>query len=220
MQSIRQVISQVRNKLNALKLDDRISNKLIHQTLLNYAEILIKRDSDSRKIFKNSNMIVLPENVILEEIDHTNNSLGIVVPKCKLLKKSINKLPSFFVSAYQNPLLFVSSVDESTQFDPTTQWYYSQALNREFRGKKQYYWVEDGYLVIPNEDIEEVKVKGYFSDYFVPSEDNSCRTKLDHVWSVPDYLDADIVRLVVEDLLSLKKIPKDENSDLNSNLKQ
>lgn len=220
MQSIRQVISQVKNKLNAVKLDDRISNKLIYHTLMNYAELLIKRDSDSRKIFKNSGMIVLPEPIELEEIDHTVNSLGIVVPKCKLLKKSINRLPAFFISAYQFPLISVSSIDESTQFDPTTQWYYSQTLNREFRGKKQYFWIEDGYLVIPNEDIDQVKVKGYFSDYITPSLNNACKTKLDVAWSVPDYLSADIIRLTIEDLLVSKKIVKDENSDLNNNRKQ
>jgi hypothetical protein len=222
MLSNRHIISQVRNKLGGNRLDDRISNHTILTTLLNFAALLIRRDSESRKLFSNSTMIVLPDCIELEEIDSSCNCLGIVVPKCRILKKSVNKLPDFFISNFSLPLIQVTSVDESTQFHPTTSYVYSQSLNREFvKRANKYFWIEDGYLVIANEDIEAVKVKGYFKNYTTPVKRSStCKTYLDGMWNVPDYLTADILKLSTEDLFVERKIPKDENSNLNSNSKQ
>lgn len=221
MELTRTIISQVRSKLGLVKPDDRlINNKVIYQTLINYSDILIKRDSDSRKIFNNPSMIVLSDCFELEEINPKDNCLSIIIPKCNSLRKSVERLPEFYISGYQLPLLQISSIDDSTIFVPTTQYLYIQSLNREFRGKQRYYWVEDGYLVFANEDLEAVKVKGYFKDYHKPTESSSCKTKLDTVFAVPSYLISDIIRLTVEDLSIRKKIVEDENTNLNNNIKQ
>lgn len=221
MLSNRQIISQVRNKLGGNRLDDRISNRTIISSLLNFAALLIRRDSENRKLFSNSTMIVL-DCIEMEEIDSNSNCLGIVVPKCRILKKSIEKLPEFFISNFSQPLIQVSSIDESTQFSPTTSYIYAQSLNREFvKRANKYFWIEDGYLVIPNEDVELLKVKGYFKNYTTPVESNGvCKTILDGMWNIPDYLTADVVKLATEDLFIERKIPKDENSDLNTNNKK
>lgn len=222
MLSNRKIISLVREKLGAIRLDDRISNQTILNTLLHFAALLMRRDSENRKLFSNATMIVLPDCIEMEEIDSSCNCLGIVIPKCRILKKSVNKLPDFFISNFSQPLIQVSSVDESTQFIPTTSYIYAQSLNREFvRRSNKYFWIEDGYLIIANEDIEAVKVKGYFKNYIESFEKTGvCKTLLDGVWNVPDYLNADIIQLTKNDLLDEKKIVKDENSNLDTNSKR
>ena len=202
---VKELISTIRNELNSITLDDRKSNRFIFSKVINYANIIIKRESDSRRLF-NSTEIYKEENIKLHEVDMFEN---IFIKSCKTVNKSIKTLPNFYSSIYGG-LLNVYSLD-NTLFKSTTVENYKNISNREFKSKDKYYWITNDYLVIPDGTIKEVKIR------YIPKLDFNL--SLSDELYIPNWLIADIIKLVVQDLRGTLSIPKDENPDMNSNVK-
>ena len=202
---VKELISTIRNELNSITLDDRKSNRFIFSKVINYANIIIKRESDSRRLF-NSTEIYKEENIKLHEVDMFEN---IFIKSCKTVNKSVKELPSFYSSIYGG-LINIYSLD-NTLFKSTTVENYKNISNREFKSKDKYYWITNNYLVIPDTTIKEVKVR------YIPKLDFNINLS-DELY-IPNWLIADIIKLVVQDIRGTLSIPKDENPDMNSNTK-
>lgn len=207
--TVREFISSVRNELNTITLDDRISNRFIFSKMISYADIIIKRESDSRRLFNSTNLFKVDNCFELKE-EQILNCSSISIPKCKTVMRSKKVLEDFYSSIYGN-LLIVSTLDESNRFEQTTPENYKNILNREFKPKTGYYWINNGYLIIPDSEVEVVKLR------YIPKL--SIKSGLDSDIGIPSWLVADILRMVVTDIRNTKQIVKDENPDMNSNSK-
>jgi len=209
--TIREIISLVRNELNTITLDDRISNRYIYSKIITYSDIIIKRESDSRRLFNNTNIFSVDECFKLKE-SKLVNCTTVYIPNCATVMKSVDKLPTFYSSIYGN-LLLVSTLDESNRFEQTTPENFKNINNREFKPRTGYYWINDGYLVIPNSEVEAVKIR------WVSKKEVNEITSLDEKIGIPEWLTSDIIRMVVTDIRNMRAIPKDENPDMNINNK-
>lgn len=207
--TVREFISTIRNELNSITLDGRVSNRFIFSKVIQYAEIILKRDSDSRRLFNSTNLFKVDNCFKLKE-SNINDCCTIALPKCRTIMKSVTKLPSFYSSIYGN-LLIITSIDDSQRFEQTTPENYKNILNREFKPKVSYYWIENGYLVLPNSDIEIVKLR------YIPKLE--IKNGLDFDLGIPEWLLSDILKYVVADIRNTLSIPKDENPDANINNK-
>lgn len=207
----REIISLVRNELNTITLDDRISNRYIYSKIISYADIIIKRESDTRRLFNSTNIFLVDEFFKLKE-SKLINCTTVYIPNCTTVMKSVNKLPTFYSSIYGN-LLIISTLDESNRFEQTTPENYKNISNREFKPKTGYYWISDGYLIIPNSEVEAVKLR------WVDKKEVNQVTSLDEKIGMPEWLISDVIRMVVVDIRNMRSITKDENPDMNLNSK-
>lgn len=209
MTKVREFISTIRNELNSITLDGRVSNRYLFSKVIQYADIIIKRESDSRRLFNSTNLFKVEDCFELKETSVVNCS-NIALPKCRMVMKSILPLPTFYSSIYGN-LLIVSSVDDSGRFEMTTPENYKNILNREFKPRTGYYWINNGYLVTPDSEIEVVKLR------YIPKLE--LKNGLDTELGVPEWLLADILKYVVTDVRNSFSIIKDEDPNMNVNIK-
>ena len=216
MPSVREDIAQVRKLINSVSLDTRISNQFIYNKIIDTAKLFIKRDADTRRIYRNIELFKTISCVELESVDLVNCT-GLYIPNCNNVMRSKNKLPKAFLTS-NGSLLNVYSIDRSVQFLQTTPSIFTNILKREFKGNQKYYWILDDYLYIPNSYISEVIVDGVFIDN---SElISKCNRFLDSTSSIPDYLRTDVFRTVANEIGGITlRIPEDESPELNSNKK-
>lgn len=213
--TIREVIALIRNELNTITLDDRISNRFIFNKVITYTEIILKRESDSRRLFNSTNLFSTIDCFQLKEtsIECSN----IKLPKCKTFMRSVLALPDFYSSIYGN-LLIVETIDGSNRFEQTTPENYKNISNREFKPKNGYYWINNNHLIIPDSEVETVSLR-YIPKITTQSLKTFGCNGLDTEIGIPSWLLSDIIKYVIVDIRNTKSIVKDENPDLNSNSK-
>ena len=219
--TLRQFIGQVRGTLNSWNLDDYIPNKLIILIGQSYADLFIKQDADNRKLLNSLNNITVYDCFALEDYDFTDCS-NLTYQKCKSLKRSVKKLPELYVTNTNFNLIVVTSVDRSVVYTPTNILNYANILNRQFKSKTKYFWIENGYLIIPDSDIEQVAIYAYSKPIGLidTKNKNNCFNYLDQEFKIPSYLVANVIKYTLQDLANYnKRMIKDENSNLNTNIK-
>lgn len=213
--TIREVIALIRNELNSITLDDRISNRFIFNKVITYTEIILKRESDSRRLFNSTNLFFTVDCFQLKET--SVECSHIKLPKCKTFMRSVLPLPDFYSSIYGN-LLIVETIDGSNRFEQTTPENYKNISNREFKPKNGYYWINNNYLILPDSQVETVYLR-YIPKITTQSLKTFGCNGLDTEIGIPSWLLSDIIKYTVTDIRNTKSIVKDENPDLNSNSK-
>jgi len=208
--TVREIVALVRNELNSITLDDRISNRFIFNKIITYTDIILKRESDTRRLFNSTNLFTRIDCFDLKETSVECSNIRL--PKCKTFMRSVLPLPNFYSSIYGN-LLIIETIDGSNRFEQTTPENYKNISNREFKPKNGYYWINNNYLILPDSEVETVSLR-----YIPKITVNSC-TGLEQEIGIPAWLLSDIIKYTVVDIRNTKNIVKDENPDLNSNSK-
>lgn len=199
--TVRELISDVKQSMKAVNMDDRLSNRYIYSKLIKYAALLIKRESD-RKIYKQNNLF---RPIRLELEDYYE------------YKRSTKPLPDFFTTS-DGPLLIVGSVDHSNKFDNTDPVKYARTLTREFTNpNKKYFWIEDQHLIIPDAYLQVLTVRGLFFNYKDPEV--PCQSILDTPFPLPEYLKEETINLTMQALMTRAQIVEDEDPNLDNNKK-
>lgn len=218
MYTARKLISDVVNDLRATGLDDRYSYRHILSKLADKARILYKQDADSRRLFKISEQWKRIPCVPLCQEDLIKCPIDL--PNCTKLVKSRIKIPETFQTSFGNSLI-VMSLDISKKFMPTTFQAYRDLANREYKDPNViYYILLEGYLYIPDSDLEEVQVFGLFKNPFevtkIVEPNSNCLKPLDEPFPAPDYFFDIIKAQVFQELGKAKSIPEDEKGNLNT----
>lgn len=223
---VREIISEVRNDLKLLGLDDWVPAKYIYFKLLSFASVFIKRDGDSRKLFKYSELWTTIKCLEMVE-DDLINCCNVNIPNCTKVMRSKEKLPALYTTR-AGYLINVMSVDYMTSYTMTSAEQYKYTQSREFIDpRKRYCWIENEYLIIPDSNVEIVTAKGIFVNKQEALKlDNcykangACSRLLDEDFPAPPYLIKDIREATANDILGKnRQIPKDEQQNLNSNEK-
>lgn len=223
MKKLNQAISDINNDLAAFNLDDRFSRRFIASKLKGKIELLLKQDTVDRTIFTINELWKSINCIELEDVQYEICSQ--FYEYCKCLKKSKKRIPETYTGKYGN-FIKILTVDNSIEFKQTKPFLYKDIANREFKSKRiKYYWIEDGYLYIPDECyLEEVKGYGMFKDSQEADVFNgtipNCYLPLDSELLVPDYI-LDVAKsAIVQELAQInKRLVRDENPDLNTNQK-
>lgn len=195
---VRKLIADIKETLRKRNVDDRIPNQLVYSKLIKFTSLLIKRESDSRKIFSQM---------------HLFKSLELELEDYRGYKRSIKEIPSFFSTNYGN-LLIVGATNYTNAYKQTLPEQFERTKHREFKDPNiRYYWIENQRLVIPDNFLKFTTVRGLFYDY----HEFPCQSLLDTEFPCPDYLMEEVVTQVVSSLLTREKITEDTNPDMNSN---
>lgn len=223
---IREIISEVRNSLRAASVDDWIPGKFIYFKLKGIAALFIKREADEKRLFRYTELWATIKCLEMEE-DDLINCCNINIPNCTKVMRSKEKLPEIYSTRY-GYLLNVTSVDYYRDYIPVTPQQYKYTKSREFNDtRKRYFWLENGYLIIPDSMVSVVTVKAMFTNKAEAlkldncnTETNDCIRFLDQDFVAPEHLLQDIKNASIQDILgSNRRLPQDELTNLNSNEK-
>lgn len=223
----RQIISDITNDLRALNLDDRVSKRYIHNKLRDFAALFIKRDADLRRLFNISDLwtevqcVEMCPSSLVECCD-------IDIPNCTVIMKSKHKIPETYETFYKE-ILEVYNPVFAKEFKQITPKEYKDIKLREFQDKRiKYFWLSNGYLIIPDTMIDVVVLRGAFINPADAKKLNSCGDNdssscvgiLDQPFVCPDYLLAVVKQETLKDLFNFyKRNVLDEKPNINTNLK-
>lgn len=224
--TLREIISEVRNSLRAVNLDDWIPGKFIYFKLKGFASSFIKRDADSKSFYKFADLWTTIKCLKMVEEDLIN-CCDIRIPSCRKVMISKDKLPEIYSTRF-GYLLNVSSVDYEKDYIYTTPQQFKYTQEREFIDpRKRYYWITNSRIVVPivsegQLGPERLTVKGMFPnkaealklDQCLDSDD--CIKFLDEEFIAPDHLLQDIKNATVIDIIKTNRgVVPDELANLN-----
>lgn len=217
---VREFVSAIRHNLQSLTLDSYISSEYIYNIGINISKLLTKRESDSRRLFKNTSDFTYIACVELEEVPLIQCT-NVSIPKCKKVMRSKKPLPEVFSSIYGSVML-VFSLNRDKDYIEINPISYKSVLNQEYKPKsKAYFWMENKYLVIPDSEVEVVSVLLLTSevDTTLTGTASNCGKILDTKFPGLDYLMGSVIELTTKQVSTMKQIPIDEMSNLNNNQK-
>lgn len=220
MTTLRKAISDIAIDLKAYNLDDKYSYRFIASKLKGNIETFLKQDSLDRTILNINELWKPIYNIALET--SYDPSLNIYYDSKDYIKKSIKKIPEVYISKYGN-LIKIVNINNTGEYKQIKSFEYKDIKNREFKNKRsKYFWIEDGYLYIPDSDVEEVRGYGLFKDSQEADLFNGtvdcCYKPLDSVLLVPEYIITIGRKEVVTELASInKRLIEDSNPDENQN---
>jgi hypothetical protein len=229
VQTIRQAVSTVREALKSINIDDRISNRYIFSLLSGYANTFIEQDNNKRQLYTQANLFRTVNCFELEEGD-LNDACDILIRGCKKVMKSKVKLPKFYITN-SGSFLSVSSIFGDRQYNYINPSEYQDYLNREFKSNKVgVYWIQNEYLIIPDEFTENVMLRGIFtseseinklngetsSSSSSTSASGNCTGIMDQMFVAPAYLMGNILKYTIADIRNIT-VPLQEDAVPNNN---
>lgn len=219
-----EIISEIINDLRALQVDDRISSRYVLSKLRDKAALYIKRENDLFRLFDQQEIWTTIDCIEMVPADIVQ-CCDIQIEKCKFFMRSKYKIPDIYSYRNGSVIREVMSMDGSKNFLPTTPIKYKAILDREFLDKRlKYFWFENGYLIIPDSQVQSIRLTGYFQDISKAKELGcnprpiKCSNPLDEEFQCPSHLRAIVKQDTITDLFNFygRKV-KDENAndDLN-----
>lgn len=221
--TIREITSLVLNRLKTISPDTFVSKRLVYNKLVSTTKDFIKK-SDLKKIYRDSSPFTTINCFEMETVPlHT--CCNITIPNCDKVQKSKFKLPEMYISSLGEIMSLYTGDDEI--YIKTNPNAYKKILNLEFQGNSKYYWIENGYIIIPNSKTKKVKVSALFIsrskalslDSCKTSQDRLCFEILDDDFICPAYLEESVINTTLQILLASANIADDENPNLNNNIK-
>lgn len=218
MPTFRQVASDIINDVRAISLDDRLSYRYIINKLKDKASYFFHQDSESRKLFKISDLWFTIKCVPLEDVPEAECPSWLT--GCKTIKRSKFRIPDTYTTKYGDAFK-VLAVNNSKEFTQIKSNQFADYANNPYA--KNYFWIEDGYLWFPNSSLQFVKIIGIFKNTIEVDKLNDdatdCATPLDSLFNMPDYIVTIAKQEILKELFPAKSIQVDENPNQNNLIK-
>ena len=219
MNTIGEAIGRIRSLMKANSDDAFVTDRYIYSLILNYAQVLMRRQDSLNKLMRfNSIWKTLPY-VKLITLDKTESAC-FNVSTGSFIKRTEERLPDM-VDGYWGPLIrAVTSLDGNIEYQSTQPGTYtsiSKTTSFKYNNKK-YFWFLDGYLYFPNSSTNAVKVEAVFNDDISLWRcEDKCVPMYKQDFSIPKFLFAEIENQVLSSMFNSIKIPV-EDADNNKNI--
>lgn len=228
-------VSLIVNSLKHLTKDDHISRRYILRVGQTESQFLLTQKLLDKTILREDNIFKTINCLQMEKIDVIK--CGIYeFERCKSLMKSKYKLPTLLYSRYGASIIEVTNIDGSITFLPTSLQDFNLFKKRKsFGGKKfRFYYVQDGYLYLPDSEIEAVNVTlltldedevkklsgcGGGDSSSSSSATDDCGSIWDAEFVCSDKLMSAVISQTIQKVSLGRQIPQDERPDLDSNIK-
>lgn len=217
-----EIVSRVLNTLKALTKDNRLSRRHVLYTLQQKSKFLISQKLNDKSLFKEDNLYKVVDCFELKELDVYNCDI-VEFRSCNKLMKSKKKLPELIYSRYGASLKEVTSIDGEYLFKPTTLSQYRVDKKRAgFNDKLSFFYIKDGYLYLPNSEVQVVSLYILTADAYEAEQCSECSDKkCDSVWdfefNCPDKLLEVVIQETIKELSMNRQIQADQNPNLVDN---
>lgn len=228
--TVRQAVSDVRGMHKLLSSDGTINDRVIASSLRDNAELLIKRETNLRKlwatdtIFDTIPCLEMEEVPISECCDYVDTVM---------ISRTKYKIPRIGEGTYQYIIQGVYSINilggKGKKLKEITANRYVNMLKLDIRKPEDYYIISDDYIYVTNEDVTKIRLVAFFEEdipnYIMYPENCSCsgtevkpeilcRNPLDKVFKCPGYLFSQVKQLTSQELLQKYfRVPADKTSD-------
>lgn len=226
--TISELISQVRNGLKTLNADSRMTDKFIWSIINKHARWLIKREGNKvGALYSMDYLFQTLKCVLVEEVPTIDDACG-VKNRCTVFRTKI-KLPKLYEGSDGAIIKSVFTIDGSQEFSQISVQEYMRKLENPHTvkyDKAKYFFFNNGYLYFPKSSIRMVMIKGYFEDEINGKSlcecgdciEETCSSKLEEQFRVPDYLMGELMNQVLNELGNItRKLQEDVDINKNEN---
>lgn len=223
----KEIVSIVVNNLKFLNKDDHISRRYILNTARVESTNLISQKLLDKTIFREDNIFQTINCLEMKKIDSIK--CGIYeFEKCDYLVRSKNKLPKLLYSRYGNSIIEVTSVDGSEIFLPVTLSDFKLFKKRikTLKSKNiKYYYVQDGYLYLPDCEYEYINVtlitldNKKVEELSTCKECDTCKSQWDYEFTCPDRLLSTVLNETIKKVSLTRQVVVDALPNMDENLK-
>jgi len=217
MSTLRKLVSDVRGMHKLLSTDELITDRVIASEIKNNALLLIKRETNLRKLWATATLFTtIP---CLEMCEVPISECCDYVDECTVAR-SRYKLPRIAEGNYQYLIQGVYSINAmggtGKKLKEITINRYVNLLKLPIIKKEEYYWIMNDYLYISNPLLQAIRIAALFEDD-VPNEtmypecdcgtpqvsdETWCTNPLDKQYGLPGYLEKQVLELTSQKLLS------------------
>lgn len=219
-------VSRVVNGLKALSKDTHISARYIAHIGKVKAKFLMSQKLDEMTLFKEDGIISSVPCFRLKRIK--SKDCGIVeFNLCDNIMKSCEKIPEGLFGKNGSSIISILNVDGSKEYNYITPRKYADLKKRKYRSKNSgYYYIQDGYLFLPDSKNELVDITMILLDKDEAeavsecSNKVNCKSKLESEFVCPDrFLDL-VVRDTIQEIGNFyRSSVADENPNMDVNQK-
>lgn len=216
MSTVRKLVSDVRSTHKLLSTDSLITDRAIASEIRNNALLLIKRETNLRKLWATDTLFTtIP---CLEMCEVPISECCDYVDDC-MVGRSKLKLPRISEGNYQYVIQGVYSINalggSGKKLKEISVNRYINLLKLPVIKNEAYFWISNGYLYVNNPNLQAVRFVAFFeedvnNDILYPecgcgkeySEEEYCINPLDKEFACPGYLEQQVLQLTSQKLLS------------------
>jgi hypothetical protein len=216
MATLRKLVSDVRSMHKILSTDALITDRAIASELKNNSLMLIKRETNLRKLWASDTLFTtIP---CLEMCEVPISECCDYVDPCTIARTKY-KLPKISEGNYQYVIQGVYSINamggKGTKLKEITINRYLNLLKLPIVKKESYFWISNDYLYVTNPSVEAIRISALFeedvpNDIMYPecdcgtnySLDEYCMNPLDKEFFIPGYLQQQVLEITSRKLLS------------------
>ena len=220
-----QLVSRVINSLNFLNKDEHVSRRWILSILKEKTKFAIQQQLELKSLFRDDSLNTWIDCVELKR-DNIIKCPIIEFRSCRKLMKSVEKLPEPIYSRFGDSVREVVSLDGEFEFEKITPRQYRLNKQRETFGiEKAYFYVQDGYLYLPDSEVEMVNVLMITTEMddvdnvSSCTECDDCKNSWDTEFVGTDKLQELVVQDTIREVSTRRGIQVDENPNRDSNIK-
>jgi len=217
MSTLRKLVSDVRSVHKILSTDSLITDRAIASEIRNNALLLIKRETNLRKLWATDTLFTtIP---CLEMCEVSISECCNYVDPCSVARTTF-KLPRISEGNYQYVIQGVYSINamsgKGRKLKEITVNRYINLLKLPVIKKEEYFWISNGYLYVSNPLLKAIRFVALFEedvtneimypecgcgtpDYTV---EQLCMNPLDKEFAIPGYLEQQVLELTSKKLLS------------------
>ena len=218
-------VSNIIGGVNALNKDDYISRRLVLSIGRSLVSTFVSQRLDQKKLWKDYGLINTLRCFELKKDDIVSCDI-VEFRRCNSLMKSKKQLPELMSSNSKVSVVSVYSLDGSVFYTYKTPKQYSLDKNRKYSDiiDGDYYYIHNRHLYLPDSNVEAVNVDVitldlYDLDKLSGCGSGKCKSVWDYEFVCPDKLLGNVIDLTYQKVFNKKRIPEDENPNLDSNLK-
>jgi len=217
MATLRKLVSDVRATHKILSTDALITDRAIASEVRNNALMLIKRETNLRKLWASDTLFTtIP---CLEMVEVPISECCDYADPCSVARTK-HKLPKISEGNYQYVIQGVYSINamggKGTKIKEITINRYLNLLKLPLIKKESYFWISNGYLYVSNPLLKSIRLAALFEED-VPNEilypedcdcgksystDELCKNPLDKDFALPGYLEQQVLAMTSAKLLS------------------
>lgn len=217
MSTLRKLVSDIRSTHKILSTDSLITDRAIASEIRNNSILLIKRETNLRKLWATSTLFTtIP---CLEMIEVPISECCDYQDPCNVARTKF-KIPRISEGNYQYLIQGVYSINAmggtGTKLKEITINRYTNLIKLPVIKKEEYYWILNDYLYISNPMLQAIRLTACFEQEVPnevmypesgcggcgPTDADWCMNPLDKPFSLPGYLEKQVLDLVSQKLLS------------------
>jgi hypothetical protein len=217
MATLRKLVSDVRSVHKILSTDSLITDRAIASEIRNNALLLIKRETNLRKLWATDTLFTtIP---CLEMVEVPISECCNYVDECSIARTKF-KLPRISEGNYQYVIQGVYSINamggQGKKLKEITVNRYINLLKLPIIKKEEYYWISNGYLYVNNPLLKSIRFVALFeedvkNDIMYPecgcgspdyTNEQLCMNPLDKEFALPGYLEQQVLQLASQKLLT------------------